>query len=92
MVTELPMRSFGLDNFGFCLLKGRGEVHPDFLVKLDFKIADDQKFRARDQTIEGVLDSGCPPVPVGQPRPFFGQFLAQFCQIMLKTMLWGAEL
>ena len=48
---------------------GRG-VHPIFFVKLDFEIAVDQQPRARDRTFEGGLDSGCPPVPAGEPRPY----------------------
>ena len=48
-------------------------------VKLDFEIAVDQQTRAHDQTFEGVPESGCPPVPVGQPRPY----LVNFCQITL---------
>ena len=49
---------------------GGGGVHPDFYVKLDFEIAVNQQTRARVQTFEGVPDSGCPPVPTGQPRPY----------------------
>ena len=37
---------------------GGGGVHPDYFVKLDFEIAVDQQTRDRDQTIEGVPDSG----------------------------------
>ena len=44
--------------------------HPDFFVKFDLEIAIDQHTRACDRTFEGVPDSGCPPVPAGQPRPF----------------------
>ena len=51
----------------------------DFFVNLDFEIAVDQQTRAHDQTFEGVPDSGCPPVPAGQPRPY----LVNFCQITL---------
>ena len=58
---------------------GGGGAQPDFFVKLDFKIAVDQQTRAHDQTFEGVPDSGCPPVPAGQPRPY----LVHFCQITL---------
>ena len=64
-------------------------VHPDFFVKLDFEIAVDQQTRARDRTFEGVLDSGCPPVPAGQPRPYLvnvGSILPNHLNI-LKTML-----
>ena len=39
-----------------CIFKGG--VHPDYFVKLDFEIAVDQQTRARDQTFEGVPDSG----------------------------------
>ena len=60
--------------------KGGGGVHTDFFVKLDFEIAVDQQTRAHDQTFEGVPDSGCPPVPAGQPRPY----LVNFCQITLR--------
>ena len=49
---------------------GGGGVHPDYFVKLDFEIGIDQQTKARDQTFEGVPDSGCPPVPAGQPRPY----------------------
>ena len=34
------------------------------------EIAVDQQTKARDQTFEGVSDSGCPPVPAGEPRPY----------------------
>ena len=40
------------------LLRGGGGVHPDYFVKLDFEIAVDQQTKARDQTFEGVPDSG----------------------------------
>ena len=53
---------------------GGGGVHPDFFVKLDFEVAVDQQTRAHDQTFEGVPDSGCPPVPAGQPRPYMVNF------------------
>ena len=51
------------------MLKGGG-VHPDYFVKLDFEIAVDQQTWARDRTFMGVPDSGWPPVPAGQPRPY----------------------
>ena len=41
-----------------------------FFVKLYFEIAVDQQTRARDRIFEGVPDSGCLPVPAGQPRPY----------------------
>ena len=52
-------------------------------MKLNFEIAVDQQSKVRDQIFEGVPDSGCPPVPAGQPvsTPLFGQFLVQFFQI-----------
>ena len=40
-----------------CILRGGG-VHHDYFVKLDFEIAVDQQTKARDQTFEGVPDSG----------------------------------
>ena len=51
-------------------LRGGGGFHPVFLIKLDFEIAVDQQTKAHDRTFEGVPDSGCPPVPAGQPRPY----------------------
>ena len=75
------------------MIKGRG-VHPDFFAKLDFEIAVDQQTKAHDQTFEGVLDSGCPLVPAGQPRPHlvnFGSILPNHLNIP-KTVLWGALL
>ena len=54
-----------------------------FFVKLDFDIAIDQQTRAHDQTFEGVPDSGCPPVPAGQPRPY----LVNFCRITLTMFI-----
>ena len=49
---------------------GGGGGHPDFFVKLDFEIAVEQQTRGRDRTFERVSDSGCPPVPAGQPHPY----------------------
>ena len=50
-------------------------VHPVFVVvKLDFEIANDQQTKAQDETFGGVPDSGCPPVPAGQPRPYLVTF------------------
>ena len=63
-------------------------------MKLDFEIAVDQKTMARDRTFEVVLDSGCPPLHAGQPRPYsvnFGPILPNRLN-MLKTMLWCALL
>ena len=72
---QLPM--FGLfedlqemwAKFRITIFKGGGGP-PLFFVKLDFEIAVDQQTKAHDQTFEGVPDSGCPPVPAGQPRPY----------------------
>ena len=59
-------------------------------MKLDFDIAVDQQTKAHDRTFEGVPDSGCPPVPAEQPRPY----LVIFCPILPNhlNMLWGALL
>ena len=73
-------------------LRGGGGVHPDFFVKLDFKIAVDQQTKAHDRIFEGVKDFRCPPVPAGQPRPYLVNFLLPNHLNMLKTMLWGALL
>ena len=51
-----------------------------FVVKLDFEIAVDQQIKAHDQTFEGVPDSGCPPVPAGQPRPYLVNFGLNFAK------------
>ena len=59
---------------------GGGGVRPDFFVKLDFEIAFVQRTRARDQTFEGVPDSGCPPVPAGQPRPYLVNWWPNFAK------------
>ena len=55
-------------------------VHPDFVVKFDLEIAIDQHTRACDRTFEGVPDSGCPPVPAGQPRPFLVQIMPNYAK------------
>ena len=68
---------------------GGGGGSPCFFVKLDFEIAVDQQTKAHDRTFEVVPDSGCPPVPAGQPRPYlvnFGSILANHLN-MLKPML-----
>ena len=43
-------------------LRGGGGdgVRPDHYVKIDFEIAVYKQTRAREQTFEGVPDSGCP--------------------------------
>ena len=51
-----------------------------------------QKTMAQDLTLEGVPDSGCPPVPAGQPRPYLVNFGSIFPNHLNKTMLWGALL
>ena len=61
-------------------IKGGGGVRPDYFVKLDFEIAVDQQTRTRDQTFEGVLDSGCPPVPAGQPRSYLVNLWPNFAK------------
>ena len=50
------------------------------VVKLDFGIAVDQQTKAHDQFFEGVPDSGCPPVPAGQPSPYLVNFWLNFAK------------
>ena len=59
---------------------GGGGVHPDFFVKLDFEIAVDQQTKARDRNFEVIPDSGCQPVPAGQPRPYLVNFWLIFAK------------
>ena len=59
---------------------GGGGGSPWFFVKLDFEIAVDQQTRARDRTFEGVPDSGWPPVPAGQPRPYLVNLWPNFAK------------
>ena len=59
---------------------GGGGGSPCFFVKLNFEIANDQQTWAHDQTFEGVSDSGCPPVPAEQPRPYLVNFLLNFAK------------
>ena len=47
---------------------------------LDFEIVVDQQTRARDHTFEGDPDSGCTPVPAGQPRPYLVNFCPNFAK------------
>ena len=54
------------------------DIHPDFFVKFDLEIAFDQQTKACDRTFEGVPDSGCRPVPAGQPRPFLVQIVPNY--------------
>ena len=56
----------------------KGWVHPDFYVKIYFEITVDQQTRVRDQTFEGIPDSGCPPVPAGQSHPHLVNFWLNF--------------
>ena len=49
-------------------------------MKLDFEIAVDQQTRAHERTFEGVPDSGCQPVPAGQPRPYMVNCLPNFAK------------
>ena len=76
------------------MLKGGGVTLFFVVVKLDFEMAVDQQTKAHDQTSKGVPDSGYPPVPAGQPRPYlvnFGSILPNHLNV-LKTVLWGALL
>ena len=60
-------------------------VHTNFIVKLDFEIAVDQK----------TWEASVLRVPAGArgtATPIFGQFLAQFCQIALTCSLLKAML
>ena len=63
-------------------------------MKLDFEIAVDQQNRDRDRTFEGVADSGCPPVPAGQPHPYLVNCWPNFAKSpkRAQTMLWDALL
>ena len=59
---------------------GGGGVHPDYFRKLDFEIAVDQQTKVCDQTFEEVPDSGCPPMPAGQPRPYLVNLWPNFAK------------
>ena len=64
----------------------------DFFVKLYFEIAVDQQTRARDQTFEGVPDSGChwcPRDSYAHICSIFGPILPNHLNL-LKNMIWGA--
>ena len=67
-----------------CATGGGGGVHPDFFVKIDLEIAIDQQTRACDRTFEGVPDSGCSPVPAGQPRRFLVQIIPNYAKRLDK--------
>ena len=49
-------------------------------MELDLKIAVDQHTKAHDQTFEGLLDSGYPPVPAGQPCSYLFNFWVNFAK------------
>ena len=59
---------------------GGGGVHSDFFVKLDSEIAVVRQTRASNRTFEGVPDSGCQPVPAGQPRPYLVNLWPNFAK------------
>ena len=48
--------------------------------KLFFEIAVDQKTKAHDRIFEWVPDSGCPPVPARQPRPYLVNFWLNYAK------------
>ena len=63
-------------------------------MELGFEIAVDQQTKARDRNFEGVLDSGCAPVPRDSHAhiwSIYGPILSDHL-IMLKTMLCGTLL
>ena len=60
--------------------RGGGGGSPWFFEKLDFEIAVDQQPKSHDKTFEGVPDSGCPPVPAGQPHPYLVNFWLNFAK------------
>ena len=49
-------------------------------MKFDLEIAIDQQTRACNRSFEGAPESGCPPVPAGQPRPFLVQIMPIYAQ------------
>ena len=49
-------------------------------VKHDIEIAVVKQTRACDRTFERVPDSGCPPVPAGQPRPYLVNLWPNFAK------------
>ena len=51
-----------------------------FLGKFDFEIAVDLQTKAHNPTFEGVPDSGCAPVPAGEPRPYLVNFWLNFAK------------
>ena len=53
--------------------------HPDFFVKLDFKIAVDQQTRARDRNVEALRGFRTPGAR-GTATPIFGQFWLNFAK------------
>ena len=87
--SPTPSKTFGRMMKAVKCLKNKASVFiflvkggsPCFLVvKLDFEIAVDQQTKARNQTFEGVLDFGCPPVPAGQSRPYLVNFWYNFAK------------
>ena len=58
MIYISRLRCNNIIEVTYFVLRGGGGVHPDYFVKLDFEIAVDQQTKARDQTFEGVPDSG----------------------------------
>ena len=65
----------------YARLRGGGGFTLVFLfVKLDFEIAVDQQTKAHNRTFEVVPDSGYPPVPAGQPRPYLVNFWLNFAK------------
>ena len=67
-------------NKSMCLIFVHYSITLFFFVKLDFEIAVDQQTKAHDQTFEGVPESGYPPVPTGQPRPYLVNFWLNFAK------------
>ena len=80
--------------------KGRGSCFEKHFfaghksVNIDFEIAVDQQTKVCNRSFEGVPDSGYPPVPARQPRPYlvnFSPILPNHLNV-LKTIIWGALL
>ena len=65
----------------------KSSVQKDFTYVLIFYnpsniwgLAVDQQTKAHNRTFEVVLDSGSPPVPAGQPRPYLVNFWLNFAK------------
>ena len=84
------MTSLSLSYFDSILRGGGGFTLFLVVVKLDFEIAVDQQTKAHDQTFEGVLDSGCPPVPRNSHA--FIWLIFGFILPNHLNMLWSALL